>query len=110
MMTSRALLAGKAIPTRRTNMSTPMPKSHDPFRGQAQSQAASRADLKEKEEREPSSAKGTIRGAPAIARKEAEPATELQSAIETPFGEPAESESPPFEEPKVDEFGTGFGV
>ncbi len=107
MMTSRALLTGKAIPTRRTNMSTPMPKSQDPFRGQPQSQEASRTNL-EREEREPASAKGTMRGAPAILRKGAEPAAELLSAIETPFEEPAEST--PFEEPKVDEFGTGIGI
>ena len=96
---------GKAIPTRRTNLSTPMPQHHDPFRQHPQPRP------KEKEEKEPPSARGTIRGVPAMLPQEVEPTAELQAALmETPFEEPPIVEPTPFEEPRVDEFGTGHGV
>ncbi|KAI0763816.1 hypothetical protein BD413DRAFT_580328 [Trametes elegans] len=88
----------KAIPTRRTNMATPLPKHHDPFK------------KAEKGETEPAPAKGTVNGPPAELPQEAEQGTraDIQEALETPFEEPPEPT--PFEEPKVDEFGTGQGV
>ena len=66
---------------------------------------------KEREERaemEPPSAKGTIRGIPVPLKQEREQAEKLKDAIDTPFEDP--QDATPFEEPKVDEFGTGHGV
>ncbi|EIW58731.1 uncharacterized protein TRAVEDRAFT_168464 [Trametes versicolor FP-101664 SS1] len=92
----------KAIPTRRTNVSTPMPKSFDPFK-------------KEKEgkvEQEPPSRKSTVKGVPIELAQESEVdagrRADILEALETPFEEPPEPT--PFEEPKIDEFGTGVGV
>lgn len=84
-------------------MSTPMPKHHDPYRPPSQVRE------REKEETEPASAKGTMRGAPAILKQSVEPTTELQAAMmDTPFEEPPDSA--PFEDPKQDIFGIGYGV
>ncbi|KAI0675507.1 hypothetical protein C8Q78DRAFT_964006 [Trametes maxima] len=83
----------KAIPTRRTNMSTPMPKSVDPFKNT------------EKSGKNATSAQDTVATTGNLAQ---ELGADIQAALDTPFEEP--SESPPFEEPKVDEFGTGHGV
>ncbi|TBU60960.1 hypothetical protein BD310DRAFT_921830 [Dichomitus squalens] len=99
----------KSIPTRRTYVSTPMPRHHDPFRKTQSGQATETVREREERERESASARGTIKGAPAALKQETEPATdELKEALETPFGEPKESS--PLEEPKVDEFGTGYGI
>ncbi|KAH9888846.1 hypothetical protein C8Q73DRAFT_708399 [Cubamyces lactineus] len=89
----------KAIPTRRTYMSTPMPKSVDPFNKTA-----------EKVDPEPSADRGAVKGASASVAVEqgADPSADIRDALETPFEEPPEPAS--FEEPKIDEFGTGHGV
>ncbi|KAI0331441.1 hypothetical protein GY45DRAFT_1322238 [Cubamyces sp. BRFM 1775] len=88
----------KAIPTRRTYMSTPMPKSVDPFK------KAEDADP------EPNAARGTgaAKEASVAVEEDVDPSADIRDALETPFEEPPEPAS--FEEPKVDEFGTGHGV
>ncbi|KAI0820835.1 hypothetical protein BC628DRAFT_828080 [Trametes gibbosa] len=88
----------KAIPTRKTNMSTPMPKSFDPFKKAAEKDAVQVSG-------------GTVRGVPtrlATETSDVVSRADIQEALDTPFEEPPEPT--PFEEPKVDEFGTGIGV
>ena len=104
------LSTGKAIPTRRTNVSTPMPKHHNPFKSSSLEKEEEKKGEKDVE-KESVSARGTIRGTPEVERKntyEKPTAAELQDAIGTAFEEP--SDTTPFEEPKIDEFGTGHGV
>ncbi|KAI8996546.1 hypothetical protein BD414DRAFT_478352 [Trametes punicea] len=87
----------KAIPTRRTNMSTPVPKTQDPFKKVA------------KAEPEPSSAEsGTVKKGRVTMTQGTDPSADVRDALGTPLEEPPESS--PFEEPKIDEFGTGHGV
>lgn len=101
---------GRAIATRRTNLSTPMPKHHDPFRQPPPPKEGPKPE--ESEVQEPTLARGTNKGTPAVLSQHVEPTAELQGAIETSFeNPPADVEVPtPFEEPRVDEFGTGVGV
>lgn len=81
-------------------MSTPMPKSFDPFKKEA------------KVEQEPPSRRSTVQGVPTElaqdSKAEAGRRADILEALETPFEEPPEPT--PFEEPKIDEFGTGVGV
>ncbi|OSD03080.1 hypothetical protein PYCCODRAFT_1451939 [Trametes coccinea BRFM310] len=93
----------KAVPTRRTNMSTPMPRAHDPFRKASKPRAEPEPEAKQAEG-------GTVKKAPVSLTQEAaaDPSADLKDALETPFEEPPEPT--PFEEPRVDEFGTGHGV
>ncbi|KAH9852147.1 hypothetical protein C2E23DRAFT_779749 [Lenzites betulinus] len=89
----------KAIPTRKTNMSTPMPKSVDPFKKAAEKDST------------PAGGTGTVKRAPpklATETSDAGPRADILEAMDTPFEEPPEPAA--FEEPKVDEFGTGIGV
>ncbi|KAI0653398.1 hypothetical protein C8Q70DRAFT_927746 [Cubamyces menziesii] len=79
----------KAIPTRRTYMSTPMPKSVDPGA---------------------EAAKGASASVAVVVEQGADPSADIRDALETPFEEPPEPASASFEEPKVDEFGTGHGI
>ena len=89
-------------------MSTPMPKHHDPFKGKERGE----------ERGDPESAslgRGTLKSAPTSSKQEVEEVSKavcVQEAIETPFETPVEDDSDPtpFEEPKLDEFGTGQGV
>ncbi|KAI0629259.1 hypothetical protein C8Q77DRAFT_1142972 [Trametes polyzona] len=87
----------KAIPTRKTNTSTPMPRNVDPFKRDA-----------DKAEAGPPSADRTAGGVVQEVLVHVTPMRAVQDALETPFEEP--KELTPFEEPKVDEFGTGHGV
>ncbi|KAI1796618.1 hypothetical protein LXA43DRAFT_566809 [Ganoderma leucocontextum] len=103
----------KSIPTRRTNVSTPMPKHYDPFRPKQPPQMAEKTRAQEgrdsmENEREPPSARGTLRGPPVGLKEDTELAAGMNEALETPFEEPKDTTL--FEEPKVDEFGTGSGV
>ena len=89
-----------------------MPRHHDPFRQKPTLEVTERTkdqegSEKEKEEKPPS-AQGTIKGPPAGFKEEAELVAGLNDALENPFEEP--KDAPLFEEPKVDEFGTGHGV
>ncbi len=115
-MTNGDRCTGKSIPTRRTNVSTPMPRHHDPFRQKQPPPLTERTREQEDGERErerervPPSAPGTIKGPPMGLnfKEEAELAAVLNDALENPFEEPKDTTL--FEEPKVDEFGTGHGV
>ena len=94
-------------------MSTPMPRHHDPFRRTPSTQVSEKVtgneDKEREREKEPTSARGTIKGAPTVLKQETELAADkLKEALDTPFEEPKEPAS--FEEPKVDEFGTGHGI
>ncbi|PIL24996.1 hypothetical protein GSI_12884 [Ganoderma sinense ZZ0214-1] len=106
----------KSIPTRRTNMSTPMPRHHNPFRQTPPSQVAEGTREQEGNEKErerdglPPSARGTIKGPPIGLKEESELRAGLNEALENPFEEPKDTDTTPFEEPRVDEFGTGHGV
>ncbi|KAM5532367.1 hypothetical protein V8D89_013961 [Ganoderma adspersum] len=100
----------KSIPTRRTTASTPTPRHHDPFRQKPPSQVTERDQAGSERERKnvPPSAQGTIKGPPAGFEEEASLVAGLNEALENPFGEPKDATL--FEEPKVDEFGTGHRV
>ncbi|CDO73267.1 hypothetical protein BN946_scf185008.g29 [Trametes cinnabarina] len=91
----------KAIPTRRTNMSTPTPRIHDPFKEPTKPETGAVPV-------QVPQTGGTVKRAPVALTQEAaaDPSADLKDALETPFEEPPEPG--PFEEPKVDEFGTGF--
>ncbi|KAI9064106.1 hypothetical protein FKP32DRAFT_1611229 [Trametes sanguinea] len=97
------LVKSLPIPTRRTNMSTPMPRNHDPFKKPSKPRAEPEQGAKQAES-------GTGKKAPVALTQEAaaDPSADLKDALEAPFEEPPEPAS--FEEPKIDEFGTGHGV
>ena len=96
-------------------MSTPMPRYHNPFNTQRSDKRA------EGEEPEPpvsaGGGKGTVRGVPPSVKEAAERAAKtasIQDAVDTPFEtsftESSDVDPTPFEEPRVDEFGTGVGI
>lgn len=79
-----------------------MPKSFDPFK----------KENEKKVDPEPPSRRSTVKGVPTELAQESEAdagrRADILEALETPFEEPPEPT--PFEEPKIDEFGTGVGV
>ena len=86
-------------------MSTPMPKSVDPF-----NKIAEKADQESSATRGAGAAKGASASVAVVVEQGADPSADIRDALETPFEEPPEPASASFEEPKVDEFGTGHGI
>ncbi|KAH9935903.1 uncharacterized protein BXZ73DRAFT_89397 [Epithele typhae] len=94
----------KSIATRKTNVSTPIPRHHNPFQGKVE---------EDKKESSPPEGGGTLKNIPASLRQaqEAMRMTEDPTTADTPPETGREvGEDTPFEEPRVDEFGTGQGI